>query len=323
MDDGHIAETGEREPTARIESNEDMEWARATIDEIIGAMIPLASRKRYSSQRLQSTYRDVTKPLRIKTAAKDPRAFQPNKRVTYGQLFGFGDRAHQYLPRAKRSPDDGRPQTPANRIQDRHLLIIRAVLEELNIFPGDPPEFGEQPVSWKEFLNYALAAVKEEPIPKPAEPTPPAGAQAKDASPAPPAKTQLCESDKRLDNEVTADKAGPPPHQGTAQRASAPVERLSLLITSNQHKGNTVAPSARRFLLKMMYVIAGAAVGLLGQGIIVAANYWLTGMPIESVVGLSGAHTLPIVGAVVGAIGGIVLLTSRAQRSNNPVLPQL
>src|SRR5580700_7362426 len=113
MDDGHIAETGEREPTARIESNEDMEWARAMIDEIIGAMIPLASRKRYSSQRLQSTYRNVTKPLRIKTAAKDPRAFQPNKRVTYGQLFGFGDRAHQYLPRAKRRPDDGRPQTPA------------------------------------------------------------------------------------------------------------------------------------------------------------------------------------------------------------------
>jgi hypothetical protein len=203
------------------------------------------------------------------------------------------------------------------------LLIIRAVLEELNIFPGDPPEFGEQPVSWKEFLNYALAAVKEEPIPKPAEPTPPAGAQAKDASPAPPAKTQLCESDKRLDNEVTADKAGPPPYQGTAQRPSEPVEPRSLLITSNQHKSNTVAPSVRQFLLMAIYLIAGAVVGLLGQGIFVAINYWLTGMSIESVSGLFGAHALPAVGAVIGAIGGIALLTYRAKRSKNPVLSQL
>jgi hypothetical protein len=323
MDDGHIAETGKGEPAARIGSNDDMDWACAMIDEIIGAMIPLASRKRYSSQKLQSTYRDVTKPLRIKTAVKDPRAFLPNKRVTYGQLFGFGDRAHQYLPRGKRQPDNGRPQTPANRIQHRHLLIIRAVMEELKIFPGGPPEFGEPPVSWKEFLKYALAAVKEEPIPKPAEPAPPAGGvQAKNGIPAPPAKTQLCESDKWLDNEVTADKAGPPPYQGTAKRTSAPVERL-LLIMSNQHKGNTVAPSVPRFLLKTMYAIAGAAVGLLGQGIIVATNYWLTGTPIESVVGLFGAHALPAAGAVIGAMGGIVLLTSRTQRSNNPVLPKL
>jgi hypothetical protein len=314
MDDGNIGELGQGEPEA-IGSDNDMDWARAVIDEIIGAMIPLATKKRYSSERLQSIYRNVTKPLRIKTGAKDPRAFQLNKRVTYGQLFGFGDRSHQYLPRGERAPD--------NAIQHRHLLIIRAVLEELNIFPGDPPEFGEQPLSWKEFLSYALAAVKEEPIAKPAEPAPPAGrAQEEDSIPAPAPVNQLCETDRCRNNEFTAEEAAPP-YQTTIQRATAFAELQSLLITPNQREGNSVAPTVRRFLPRATYVIAGAAVGLLGQGIIVAANYWLTGMPIESVVGLFGAHALPVAGAVVGATGGIALLTYRAQRRNNPILPQL
>ncbi len=276
-------------------------------------MIPLASRKRYSSQKLQSIYRDVTKPLRIKTEVKDPRAFLPNKRVTYGQLFGFGDRAHQYLPRGKPPTDNEPPPVPANRIQHRHLLIIRAVLEKLNVFPGDPPEFGEQPVSWKDFLKYALAAVKEQPIPKPKEPAPPAGGPQEDAS----TETKP-ESDGRPGNEITA---GDPArlYQDTDQ----PLVPQSPLINFSEDKGNPVSPTVRRLLRQILYVMAGAVVGLLGQGFIVAVNYWLTGLPLESIVGLSGAHVIPVISAFVGALGGFVLLAYRAQRCDNTITSQL